>query len=131
MDLKSLSDELRSEATKRFTEGEVINHAAQLLESITRAFANGTQPIVKSEAIVKQKRHVSAKARRRMAAAQKARWAQFREIQDGAPRGRKKKGKRILSRKARKAIANAQRERWAKFRRLGRQPLQLIRKKAA
>jgi hypothetical protein len=55
-------------------------------------------------------RKVSASARARMAAAQKARWEKVREATKGVPI----RGKRTLSVAARKRIAAAQRTRWAK-----------------
>ncbi len=55
-------------------------------------------------------RKVSASARARMAAAQRARWAKVRETAKVAP----VPGKRTLSAAARKKMATAQRARWAK-----------------
>ena len=57
------------------------------------------------------KRVFSAAARRKMAAAQKARWAKYRGGQNGVI-----KGARVLSLSARRKIAAAQKARWAKFR---------------
>jgi hypothetical protein len=58
-------------------------------------------------------RVVSALARRRMAEAQRARWARVRGA-SAKPRAVGKK--RVLSAAARKKIADAQRARWARFR---------------
>lgn len=59
------------------------------------------------------RRGLSAAARARIAAAQRARWARVRQ-QSG---GRAKAGKRrMLSADARRRIAAAQKARWAKFR---------------
>jgi hypothetical protein len=55
-------------------------------------------------------RKLSASARARIAAAQKARWAKFRAGTKPTP----KKAKRTLSAAARRKIAAAQRARWAK-----------------
>ena len=55
-------------------------------------------------------RKVSASARARMAAAQKARWAKARETAKVVPI----RGKRALSAAGRKRIAAAQRARWAR-----------------
>jgi hypothetical protein len=58
--------------------------------------------------ITKPKRTVSAASRRKMALAQKARWAKVN--------GHAQKPKRTMSASARRKIAAAQRARWAKFR---------------
>jgi hypothetical protein len=58
------------------------------------------------------KRKVSALARRRMAQAQKARWAKVRSESKGTPR--LTLVKRTMSASARRKIAAAQRARWAK-----------------
>ena len=55
-------------------------------------------------------RRLSAAARARIAAAQRARWAKVREKAKVVPI----RGKRMLSAAARKKIAAAQRARWAK-----------------
>jgi hypothetical protein len=60
-------------------------------------------------AIVKPKRTLSAAARRRIAAAQRKRWALFRAEQPG----RAAKPRRTMSAAGRKRIAAAQRKRWA------------------
>ena len=60
-------------------------------------------------------RVVSALARRRMAEAQRARWARVRGT-GGAKSTSKAGGRRALSVAARRRIAAAQRARWAKFR---------------
>ena len=59
-------------------------------------------------------RVVSALARRRMAAAQRARWAKTRQG-SGRPAG-KARATRVLSAEARRRIAAAQKARWARFR---------------
>jgi len=56
-------------------------------------------------------RKLSASARARIAAAQRARWAKVREKAKVVPI----RGKRTLSAAARKKIAAAQRARWAKW----------------
>lgn len=57
---------------------------------------------------------VSASARARMAAAQKARWAKVREDGGAQKKAAGKSPKRVMSAAARKKIAAAQRARWAK-----------------
>jgi hypothetical protein len=59
-------------------------------------------------------RVVSALARRRMAAAQRARWARVRQVSGKA--GSKPRAMRVLSPDARRRIAAAQKARWARFR---------------
>lgn len=59
-------------------------------------------------------RKLSAAARARMAAAQRARWAEVRENAGGEKKVVPIRGKRTLSAVARKKIAAAQRARWAK-----------------
>ncbi len=69
------------------------------LAAFGNAYGNGTGT-----------RKVSAAARARMAAAQKARWAKVREMTKVVPI----RGKRALSAAGRKRIAAAQRARWAR-----------------
>jgi hypothetical protein len=59
-------------------------------------------------------RKLSASARARIAAAQKARWAKVRENKKAQAKVVPIRGKRTLSAAARKKIAAAQRARWAK-----------------
>ena len=59
-------------------------------------------------------RVVSALARRRMAAAQRARWARVRQV--SGKTGSKPRVMRVLSADARRRIAAAQKARWARFR---------------
>jgi DNA-binding protein HU-beta len=63
-----------------------------------------------------RKRKISAAGRRRMAAAQKARWAKIRGEADGEPSSAQAvapKAKRKLSAAGRKAISEATKRRWA------------------
>jgi hypothetical protein len=59
-------------------------------------------------------RKLSAAARARIAAAQRARWAKVRENAGGEKKVVPTRGKRTLSAAARKKIAAAQRARWAR-----------------
>ena len=59
-------------------------------------------------------RKLSASARARIAAAQRARWAKVRENKEAPAKVVPIRGKRTLSAAARKKIAAAQRARWAK-----------------
>jgi hypothetical protein len=60
-------------------------------------------------------RKLSASARARIAAAQRARWAKVREKAGAEQKVVPIRGKRTLSAAARKKIAAAQRARWAKL----------------
>ncbi len=60
------------------------------------------------------RRSLSAAARRKMAAAQKARWAKVRGESGASNKTNASRPKRTLSAAARKKIAAAQRARWAK-----------------
>ena len=64
------------------------------------------------------RRNLSTTARRKMAAAQKARWAKVRSQSGAAINGKpgSSRPKRTLSAAARRKIAAAQRARWAKVR---------------
>lgn len=59
------------------------------------------------------RRTLSADARRRIAAAQRARWAKVKTKKSGG--GAAKSGVRVMSIAARRKIAAAQRARWAKL----------------
>jgi len=60
-------------------------------------------------------RRLSASARERIAAAQRARWAKVRKEADAQSRIFPTRGKRTLSAAARKKIAAAQKARWARL----------------
>lgn len=131
MDLKAIVEQLEREATKRFASGQVLIGAAESLKSIlSDKSVVSDEPEEAPEVVHPKKKHFSAASRRKMAEAQKARWAKYHEVRDGAPRPYGKK-KRKLSPKARRAISKAQKARWAKFRKIGTQPLQIVRGKAA
>ena len=93
---------------------------ANILEALDREIANLTQArtvlaglngsTVKVTAVkATGKRTFSAAARRKMAAAQKARWAKVSKTETP-------KRTRVMSISARRKIAAAQKARWAKFR---------------
>ena len=73
------------------------------LAAFGKAYGNGTGT-----------RKLSASARERIAAAQRARWAKVREKTGAKAKVVPIRGKRKLSAAARKKIAAAQRARWAK-----------------
>ena len=106
--------QLRQERKHVQLQVEKLDSAISVLEGLTGSSSltptqNGSQP----------KRRVSAAARRRMARAQKARWAKSRKSSP-SPRAGKTDGavgvKRTLSPAARRKIAAAQRARWAQVR---------------
>jgi hypothetical protein len=63
------------------------------------------------------RRTMSASGRRRIAAAQRARWAKVKSQNVVSIAKGKKRGKRTMSASARRKIAAAQRARWAKVKR--------------
>ena len=96
------------ESQKRRIDSQ-IDELRQLLN------AGSTGPGGESESPAR-KRKISAAGRRRMAAAQKARWAKVRGEADGQPSSAKAlapTAKRKLSAAGRKAISEATRRRWA------------------
>jgi hypothetical protein len=112
--LDNAIQQLRQERKHAQLQIEKLDSAISVLEGLTGSSSvtptrNGSQP----------KRKVSAAARRRMARAQKARWAKLRK---GSPslRAGKVDGavrvKRTVSPAARRKIATAQRARWAQVR---------------
>lgn len=109
--LENALQQLREEREKAQSQVEKLDSAVSVLEglvgrngSLKRTSARGS-------------RIVTATARRRMAAAQRARWAKVRQqIQTShasKPRA-KSSPKRTLSAAARRKIAAAQRTRWAR-----------------
>jgi hypothetical protein len=92
--------QLREERSRTQLQVETLDQAISVIESL-----NGTGVSRRSS---RPTRIVSAVSRRRMAQAQRARWAKTR--------GRAAKPKRTISAAGRKRIAAAQRARWAKIR---------------
>jgi hypothetical protein len=111
-DLVNVLDQLREERKQAQLEIEKLNSAISALEGIvgrsnSTSSRNGIQP----------KRVVSAAARRRMARAQRARWAKARGKSQAAGKAISAAPvKRTLSVQARRKIAAAQRARWAQVR---------------
>jgi hypothetical protein len=108
-------EELRQERKQAQSQVEKLDQAISLLASLNGAGRSmGT-----SHTANKPKRIISAASRRKMAKAQKLRWA---KIKNGTQPGTVEKKtavsapvKRTLSAAARKKIAMFQRERWAKL----------------
>jgi hypothetical protein len=109
--LDNVLRQLREEHNSAQSEVEKLDKAISIIEGLSRSSgaANGMRPT----------RTISAAARRRIAQAQKARWAKLRRQSqtvataktNNAPRS-----KRRLSAEGRKRIAAAARARWARVR---------------
>ena len=113
--------------TRKFT-NEILNAAILGLESqkdkldvqiaAIRQMLDGhrSEPTAIPEAPTRKRKRFSAASRRKMALAQKARWAKLRGESEPAKAAATAKPKRKLSAAGRKAIAEATRKRWATVR---------------
>jgi len=110
--LDNALQQLRVERSRAQSEIEKLDQAISVIESLngTGSYRNANQP----------KRIISAASRRKMAQAQRARWARAGEGSQPAAGAAKTTGsapvKRVISAAGRKRIAAATRARWAKFR---------------
>ena len=110
--LENALQQLRAEHGRAQLEVEKLGQAISAIESLdgSGASRNGNQP----------KRIISAASRRKMALAQKARWAKVRKGPEPMLAATKTMGstavKRTMSASARRKIATAQKARWAKIR---------------
>ena len=104
--LEGALQQLREERRNAEQQVETLDKAISALEGISGKSTGGRRG----------GRVVSSLARRRMAEAQRARWARFRQRSGGSAKTRTVGKKRVLSAAARKKIADAQRARWARFR---------------
>jgi hypothetical protein len=110
--LENALKELREKRSKARTEIEKLDQIISGIESLkgTGVLHKSTQPI----------RMISAASRRKMALAQKARWASVRKQSQPAAAVAKATGatpaKRTMSAAARRKIAATQKARWAKIR---------------
>lgn len=111
---------------------QITQQIEELERELKSILGDGITPWPKTaasaEAAPRKKRTMSAGARKRIAAAQRARWARAKvettsispapapEQKAGADSSRKTKGKRTMSPEARAHIVAAQKKRWAKFR---------------
>jgi len=109
--LQTALQQLREERKQAQSQVEKLDSAISVLEGLVGSNSTGRRRGAPSGRIV------SALARRRMAAAQKARWARVR-AKSGSRSTRRtaSNGGRALSAAARRKIADAQRARWARFR---------------
>jgi hypothetical protein len=108
--LNNALQELRAERKQTQSHVEKLDQAISVIESLNGSAApqNANQP----------PRIISAASRRKMARAQKARWAKARETSQPiaiAKTTGSAPAKRTMSASARKKIAAAQRARWAKL----------------
>lgn len=104
--LEGALQQLREERRQAEQQVETLDKAISVLEGITGRGSGARRG----------SRVVSALARRRMADAQRARWARFRQQRGTSAKPHAIGKKRVLSAAARKKIADAQRARWARFR---------------
>jgi hypothetical protein len=110
--LGGVLNQLRAEHKQAQQQVERLEAAMHALEGVVGR--NGSQPVLNSS----PKRHLSAAARRRIAQAQRARWAKARKQQPQSSadsKGTKTPTKRTMSAAARRKIAAFQRARWAKI----------------
>ena len=106
--LENALQQLRAEQREAQLHVEKLGQAISVIESL---HGSGS-----SHQTSQPKRTISAASRRKMALAQKERWANSRkESQPAAAAGSHKKG-HTMSASARRKIAAAQRARWAKIR---------------
>ena len=115
--LTNALQELRQERRQAQLHMEKLDQAISVIESL-----NG---VGKARETNQPKRIISAASRRKMAQAQKARWANIRKQSQSASAGkpttsaaakRTAPAKRTMSAAARKKIAAAQKARWARVR---------------
>jgi phage major head subunit gpT-like protein len=104
--LEDALQQLRQERSRAQAEVEALSQAISAIESL-----NGSGV---SRKATRPTRFVSAVTRRKMAYAQRARWARVRKESQPAKRTVPATAKRTLSASARRKIAAAQRARWAK-----------------
>jgi hypothetical protein len=102
--------QLRAEQKQAQAAAESLGKAISAIQGLNARSAgnttNGKRP----------KRAMSAAARRRIAAAQRARWAKFRKPSSAANARTSKPGSHRISAAGRKRIAAAARARWARVR---------------
>jgi hypothetical protein len=122
-DMNSVVEQLREERSRIQQDLEKLDAALKALEG-TAGESEGTRRPVGRPRKTSGKRIMSADARARIAAAQRARWAKQKRTQSGRTSKAKTAGmakqggakKRTMSADARARIAAAQRARWAKAR---------------
>ena len=106
--LENALQQLRAERRESQLHVQKLDQAISVIESLN---GSGTSPDTNQP-----KRIISAASRRKMAQAQKARWANARkESQPATAVGSVRKKGHTMSASARRRIAAAQRARWAKL----------------
>ena len=111
--LLQIQNELQAKRKELHQELSRIDAAISALQGIGRNVRASSPEAVASTG----RRVLSLGARRRIAAAQRARWAKVRAQKKGSPVAvASAKPARVMSLGARRRIAAAQRARWAKFR---------------
>ena len=112
--LTNVLQQLRDERKRAEAQIHKLDSAISVLQGL-----DGRNGSTTARTGARQGRVVSAAARQRMAAAQRARWARERQgSQTGRSKGQRRapSHRRTLSPAARRRIAAAQKARWAKFR---------------
>ena len=104
--LESVVSQLREQRTNLVNDLKRVDGALSALGSLNGS-NNHAQP----------RRTMSASGRRKIAAAQRARWAKVKSQNVVSIAKGKKPGKRTMSASARRKIAAAQRARWARVKR--------------
>ena len=109
--MQSVVSQLQKERTRLEDELHRITNA---LVAFGNVYMHGSRP--KASVATRKKRTISAAGRKRIAAAQRARWARIKgqKVSISARKGRK------MSLAARKRIVAAQKARWAKWRKAQR-----------
>jgi hypothetical protein len=87
----------------------------QKMAEIERELGGRVSVAPRRSTVPKEKRVLSAAARRRIAIAQKKRWAAYKKA-EGAPDKKTPAKRRTMSAAGRKRIADATKKRWAAFR---------------
>jgi hypothetical protein len=105
MDITQILNQLRQERSQ-------LDSAISALEGVHTAPRRGRPPKSAQAASSPKKRHMSASARARIAAAQKARWAK-QKGQAAPPAAKKKSGRKGMSAASRKRISEMMKKRWA------------------
>jgi len=108
--LDHVLEQLRDERGRAQEQLQKLESAISVLEGL--GSGNGSHARTSPRA----GRVVSIAARRRMAQAQRARWARVRGASTNGKPAARRHGMRVLSAEARRKIAAAQRARWARFR---------------
>jgi hypothetical protein len=114
MPTQRLTSEIINAAIAGF-EGQKKRIDAQIADLRQALTGNGAHGVAASER-VHRKRKMSAAARKRIADAQRKRWAAMKEASGQPSTSERAKPKRKISAAGRKAIIEATRKRWATYR---------------